>query len=195
MTPQDPRSGELAVEMVPLADLRPHPRNYRDHPEEQVAHLIESIREHGIFRQILVARDGTILAGHGVARACGRIGMEAVPVSCLDLDPEDPRALKILVADNESSRLAEDSEADLAGLLEEINDSLGLLGTGHTEESLAELMASLEVPPLPDPGPQREPVLAAEHLVEIQCTAEALAAFRPTLDQWGKRAGCTVNIS
>jgi hypothetical protein len=177
MTPQDPRSGELAVELVPLADLRPHPRNYRDHPEEQVAHLVESIREHGIFRQILVARDGTIL------------------VSCLDLDPEDPRALKILVADNESSRLAEDSEADLAGLLEEINDSLGLLGTGHTEESLAELMASLEVPPLPDPGPQREPVLAAEHLVEIQCTAEALAAFRPTLDQWGKRAGCTVNIS
>lgn len=168
MTPQDPRSGELAVELVPLADLRPHPRNYRDHPEEQIAHLMESVREHGVFRPILAARDGTILAGHGVARACGRLGIEAVPVSCLDLDPEDPRALKLLVADNESSRLAEDSDADLAGLLEEINTSLGLLGTGHTEESLAELLNGLELPPEPAP-PEEFPAHDEGIATDYQC--------------------------
>jgi hypothetical protein len=126
---------------VPLADLKPHPRNYREHPADQVQHIAESIRANGFYRNIVAARDLTILAGHGVAKAAGYLGMESVPVVRLDLDPEDPRALKVLTGDNEIEHLAEQDDRLLSELLKEISqtDAGGLLGTGYDEMMLANL--------------------------------------------------------
>jgi len=95
------------TEEAALADLRPHPRNYKAHPEDQLAHLERMIRDFGIFKNIVATRDGTILAGHGVATAARRAGLERVPVVRLDLDPLEPKALKIVTADNEVGHLAE----------------------------------------------------------------------------------------
>src|SRR4029453_8865213 len=41
---EPPTTTTAPLETVPLADLRPHPRNYRSPPPEQIAHLAESIR-------------------------------------------------------------------------------------------------------------------------------------------------------
>ena len=37
----------IVTELRALASLRPHPRNYRRHPEHQLAILRESLRVHG----------------------------------------------------------------------------------------------------------------------------------------------------
>lgn len=53
------------IEHVDPKRLKPHPRNYRGHPDDQLAHIERSIRDNGVYRNVLVARDYTILAGHG----------------------------------------------------------------------------------------------------------------------------------
>jgi hypothetical protein len=133
---------ELPVEWVPLASLHPHPRNYRSHPEDQIEHLAASIEQHGYFRPVVIARDGTILAGHGVVQASGHLGVERVPAVRLNLDPESPPALKILTLDNELPRFAEVDDRALSFLLRDIaqQDVTGLVGTGYDDAKLAALL-------------------------------------------------------
>ena len=125
-----------------MGALKPHPRNYRKHPDDQQEHLRRSLRDHGLYRNVITARDGTILAGHGVVEAAQAEGLEQVPVVRLDVEPDDPRALKVLTGDNELARLAEVNDRELAELLRQISevDAVGLLGTGWDEAMLANLV-------------------------------------------------------
>jgi len=126
---------------VRIDELRPHPKNYRAHPPDQIAQLASSIREHGFFRNVVVARDGTILAGHGVVEAARSIGRKEVPVVRIDVDPDGPRALRVLAADNEIARLAENDDRALSELLRWLADAdeTGLEGTGFDRQQLAAL--------------------------------------------------------
>ncbi len=130
------------VELVKVESLKPHPKNYRSHPAEQLAHIKSSLEQHGVYRNIVIARDGTILAGHGVVTAAKELGIKELPVRRLDISPEDPAALKVLTADNELGRFAEDDDRMLTELLKGIRDedSLGLLGTGFDDKQLAALL-------------------------------------------------------
>lgn len=127
-------------EVTPIAALRPHPRNYREHPEDQLEHIAASIRANGFYRNVVTAQDGTVLAGHGVVLASQKLGLEAVPVIRLPLDPEDPRAIAVLTGDNEIGSLAMVNDRVLTELLRELaHTDVGLLGTGFNEEQLTAL--------------------------------------------------------
>jgi len=130
------------LETIAIADLRPHPRNYRTHPDDQIEHLVESIRENGFYRNIVVSRDGVILAGHGVVEALRRMGFDQVRVARLGVDSGDPRALKVLTGDNEIARLGMIDDRVLSEMLREIkeHDARGLAGTGYDEQMLANLV-------------------------------------------------------
>ena len=130
------------VEKMSVGQIFDHPDNYREHPEDQLDHIINSIKQNGLYKNIIVAEDGTILAGHGVMRAVRRMGLKEVPVIKLQIDKHSPQALKILTGDNEISRLAEIDDRNLSNILKSINelDSSGLLGTGYDEMMLANLV-------------------------------------------------------
>jgi len=130
------------VELVPVADLRAHARNYRGHPPDQRRHIRHSMEEHGVYRNVVLAQDGTILAGHGVVEAAVEAGVEHVPAVRLPYGPEDPEAIKVLTGDNELGRLAELDDRLLSELLREVRDTdvNGLLGTGYDDEKLANLV-------------------------------------------------------
>lgn len=127
------------LETVKIADLKPHPRNYRRHPDDQIEHLMASIKEHGLYRNVVVARDLTILAGHGVTQALQKLGVEEVRVARLDVAPNSAKALKVLAADNEIQHLVESDDRALSELLKEISEQDDLLGTGYDKEMLAAL--------------------------------------------------------
>lgn len=140
-------SAVLPTEVVPLEKLKPHPRNYRHHPEDQLEHIVQSIKTHGIYRPIVVAEDFTILAGHGVVLAARKLGLVEVPIVKLSISPDDPRALKLLTGDNEIANLGEVDDRALASILSQIRmeDDAGLLGTGFDDKLLADLILSAKV--------------------------------------------------
>lgn len=132
----------FAPEQVKISKLTPHPRNYVVHPDDQIEHICESIREHGFYKNVVVAADYTILAGHGAVQAAEKMGMESVPVMRLDISPDDPKALKILAGDNEIAHLREIDDRALSEILKDIIDidENGLLGTGYDPMMLANLV-------------------------------------------------------
>lgn len=129
----------FAVVDTPLDELKPHPRNYQRHPDDQLAQLEASLETFGFYRNVVAARDGTILAGHGVVEAARRKGLASVPVLRLEIEPDDPRARKVLVGDNAIGKSAEIDDRALVELLREIADAEGLDGTGFDEAQLAAL--------------------------------------------------------
>lgn len=126
--------------LVDLADLKPHPRNYRDHPQDQIEHLKKSILDNGFYRNIVIAREDTILAGHGIAKAARQLEIIQVPAIRLNIEPDSPAALKLLAADNYLSYFAEDDDRALTELLKDIADGDTLLGTGFDDSQLAALV-------------------------------------------------------
>jgi hypothetical protein len=159
------------LEQLRLADLKPHPRNDGYHPPEEIAHLKQSLTEHGVYRNVVVAQDGTILAGHGVVEAARAVGWTHLPGQRRPYGPEDPRALKILVGDNHIARLREQNDATLAALLKDLaaDDGLGLLGTGFDTVALETLLAKGIVPDFQPAGmdeqgrlDQKEPIICPE---------------------------------
>lgn len=122
---------------VSIAELRPHPKNYREHPQDQLDHIKASLDQHGLYRNVVVAKDGTILAGHGVVEAARDMGMKEVLVIRLDIEPDSNEALKLLAGDNYISRLAIDDDRALSEILKRLNDADDLEGTGFDEQMLA----------------------------------------------------------
>lgn len=131
----------MTEDLAALTDLQAHPRNYRGHTAQQLEHLCQSIREHGLYRRIVVARGNVILAGHGVVAACRQLDYATVPVVRVDLDPFDIRALKLLVGDNQIAQGADIDDRRLTETLKEINASelTDLLGTGYDQQQLMAL--------------------------------------------------------
>lgn len=130
----------LTPRLVELSALTPHPRNYREHPPEQVTEIAASMEQHGVYQNIVVARDLTILAGHGKVLAARELGLTEILAVVLPIEPDSPDALKILAADNYLPHGAADNDRMLTELLKEIQEKDSLVGTGFTDMSLAALV-------------------------------------------------------
>jgi hypothetical protein len=133
------RNINLPTETVDIAQLKPHPQNYRAHPEEQLEHLMKSIEENGLYRNIVIAKDSTILAGHGVVEALTKLKKKTVQVIKLNVSPSSTKALKVLAGDNEIGYLAEIDDRALSELLKSIGQDAELLGTGYDTQMVAAL--------------------------------------------------------
>jgi ParB-like chromosome segregation protein Spo0J len=138
----DLKKNPFVMERVDIHLLKPHARNYQDHPDDQLEHIIKSIETHGFYRNIVVARDNTILAGHGVVKAALKMGKKRIPVIRLDIDPDEPRALKVITSDNEINNLAVVDDRALTEMLREVmqDDGSDLVGTGFNDEQLTALV-------------------------------------------------------
>lgn len=65
---------------LPIAALKPNPRNARRHSQKQLSQIAASIREFGFNSLVVVDEDGVILVGHGRCQAARIAGLETVPV-------------------------------------------------------------------------------------------------------------------
>ena len=128
------------AQQVSIDKIKPHPRNYKVHPPDQLEHLQQSIQENGIYRNVLVANDFTILAGHGIVEAAKLLGLTSVPILRLDLPPDSTKAIKLLTADNEVSHLAETNAREMSELLKELLVEDDLLGTGYDKQKIENLL-------------------------------------------------------
>ena len=94
------------VEMWQVADLVPYAKTARQHPPEQIDQIAASMERFGFTIPMLVAEDGTIIAGHGRLMAAAQLGLAEVPVMVARGWSEEDRRLYTL-ADNRLAEIAE----------------------------------------------------------------------------------------
>jgi DNA modification methylase len=137
-------SSTLAIEQVPMDQLRPNPANPRRIGDEELDALERSIREFGFVQPVLARRDDrTVIGGHQRLVAARRLGYTTVPVTYLDLTTEQARLLNLAL--NRISGSWDD--ALLARLLADLQatPNLDLSLSGFGEDEIADLLRSLEV--------------------------------------------------
>ena len=91
------------------------PKNARAHDERNLAAIAESLARFGQQKPIVVATDGTVLAGNGTLAAAKHLGWERIAAITTDLDGAEARGYAI--ADNRTAELA---EWDMVRLCEEL---------------------------------------------------------------------------
>lgn len=131
--------------VVPLRLVKPHPDNYNQHPETQIADLQSSLELLSQYRSVVLwaQSDGSYiqLAGHGVVEAMKRKGDREVRADILPVELDPMTAKQIMLADNLHARnsLAEDDI--LARLLKEQQlAGVSLASLGSDEEELRQLL-------------------------------------------------------
>lgn len=94
---------KLAIQHVPVADLRPYSGNARVHRPKQIAEIASSITAFGFNNPVLIDKFDVIIAGHGRVEAAKKLGLDTVP--CVRLEHlSDAEKRAYILADN---RLAE----------------------------------------------------------------------------------------
>jgi DNA modification methylase len=147
------------VERRPIETLVPYARNARTHSEAQIAAIAASMREWGWTNPVLVAEDGTIIAGHGRVLAARQLGIADVPVMVASGWSEAQRRAYVL-ADNQLAITGAAWDPELLRLelteLQGLDFDLALTGFGDLELAgiLAEKTEGLTDPDdLPEPPP------------------------------------------
>ena len=88
---------KLKTEYLPIDEVMPYENNAKEHPEEQIEQIKESIRQFGMNDPIGIWKDNVVIEGHGRLTACKQLGFEEVPVIRLDhLTDEERKAYGLI---------------------------------------------------------------------------------------------------
>lgn len=87
----------MKIENKKIADLIPYEFNNRNHSEQQVDRIANSIKEFGFNQPIVIDESNIILVGHGRLAAALKLGLKEVPILQLkDLTETQKKAYRIL---------------------------------------------------------------------------------------------------
>jgi hypothetical protein len=145
------------VERWPIERLIPYARNARTHSAEQVDQIAASIREWGWTNPVLVAEDGTIIAGHGRVLGARKLRIQQIPVMVAAGWTEAQKRAYALADNKLAINAGWDEEMlsfELADLTE-VGFDIGLIGFSDTEiaalgaQSSGGLTDPDETPPVP----------------------------------------------
>jgi len=134
---------QLAIEHVPIGDLRPHPFNPRRISDAEMESLTRSIREFGLVDPIIARReDRTVIGGHQRLLAARRLGLDTVPVVFVDLSPEQSKLLNLAL-----NRISGEWDQELlARLLADLHQApdVDLSLSGFAEDEISKFLKSLD---------------------------------------------------
>jgi 16S rRNA G966 N2-methylase RsmD len=105
--------------MIPIHELKDHPKNRNKHSDEQIERLAKLYEYHGIRHPIIVSElSGCIVAGHGRKLAGKKAGFDSMPV-VFQKFADDTAEYAFIQADN---AIASWAELDLAGINADLPD-------------------------------------------------------------------------
>lgn len=143
------------TDLVPVKDLKPHPKNRNIHPADQIKRLARILNYQGLRAPIVVSRlSGFIVKGHGTLEAIKENEWSQAPVSYQDFEDTD-QEYAFVQSDN---AIASWADLDLSGINLDLADlspefDLDLLGLKDFVLEPADKYCDPEnIPdPLPDP--------------------------------------------
>jgi ParB-like chromosome segregation protein Spo0J len=84
------------LQMMPLDQIKPNPRNVGTHSAKQVRQIANSIVGFGFTNPLLLDENGELIAGHGRYQAAKLLGLATVPaIIVAGLSTAKRRALAI----------------------------------------------------------------------------------------------------
>lgn len=123
----------LKIEYLPIDDLKPYDRNAKEHPQEQIDQIIESIRQFGMNDPIGIwSDDNLIVEGHGRLLALQQMGETMAPTIRLDHMTDEQRRAYTLVHNKTTMNSGFDMEL-LHAELEEIDIDMDDFGFASIE--------------------------------------------------------------
>lgn len=171
----------LEIREKPLSELRPAPYNPRQRLEpgdSAYDKLATSLREFGLVEPLIWNETtGHVVGGHLRLRILHEMGVTAVPVSVVHLDPIREKALNV-VLNNREAQGRFDSDK-LAELLHELKDAPALVLTGFDRRDLPALhlapRAEIETEPIRD-DVEATLTIPRAHFESVSPRLEALVA-------------------
>ena len=134
--------------IVPIDQIRPHPRNARTHSKKQIRQIAASIRAVGFAAPFLIDENKILIAGHGRLEAAKSLGMSSIPAIVIS-GLSDAKKRALLLADNRIAQSAgwdrELLAIELAALPELlVEDDLDISVTGFEPAEIDALHADFE---------------------------------------------------
>jgi hypothetical protein len=123
----------LKIEYLPIDSLKPYEGNAKEHPQEQIDQIIESIRQFGMNDPIAIYGDEhLIVEGHGRLLALQQMGAEEAPTIRLDHMTDEQRRAYTLVHNKTTMNSGFDMEI-LVDELESLDIDMGVFGFDLSE--------------------------------------------------------------
>lgn len=109
----------LAIEYMPIDELRPYENNAKIHTPEQIEQIKNSIKDFGMIDPIGIwSEKNIIVEGHGRLIACKELGLDKVPVIRLDELTDEERKAYTLA----HNQLTMSTGFDMEKLTQELKD-------------------------------------------------------------------------
>jgi len=145
---------ELKTELVKLSKLKPDTRNARLHDERNIEEIKRSLVDNEQYAPLIVQRStGKILAGNGRYTAMKQLDWQECYVTYIDCTDEE--AIKIALADNRTSELAEWDFATLKDLMQELGPEPDVAGWSNEEiEDMFQMFSDEETEVVQDEIPE-----------------------------------------
>lgn len=156
--------------LVPIDSVHQHASNPNN---ADLDALIESIQVNGFVTAVTAdAKTGNIIAGNHRYQALHALGATEIPVIWVD-HMDATGAVRYMVADNRTGKLAVIDESALAALLTDLNDTdLALAGTGYDPDSYDRLLYAIaqepEIPTEPGFGTGHAPLGLFQVVVDFE---------------------------
>ena len=170
---------KLKIEYVDINSIKPYKNNAKEHPQEQIEQIKNSIKSFEMIDPIGIWKD-EIVEGHGRLIACKELGYTEVPIIRLDhLSDEERKAYTLA-----HNKLTMNSDFDIDILNNELDDILNIdmsdfgfdLDLEDEENNLEEnpYTTKINIPQYEIKG--EEPTI--EELVEINKTNELIEEIK-----------------
>jgi hypothetical protein len=105
--------------LVPIQEIKPHPKNRNQHPPDQIKRLGQILTYQGWRYPVKVSkRSGYVTSGHGRVEAARANGWDAIPVNFQNYE-SDEQEYADLVADNSIALWA---DLDFSGIHSDLAD-------------------------------------------------------------------------
>lgn len=134
------------TKLVPISEIKEHPRNPNHHDREQIEILANAIKATGWRTPIGVStRSGFVIRGHGRFAAAKALGLTEVPVDYQTYDSE-AQELADLLADNKIADLGQINYESVSGILKAMPEDQ-LAFTGFREFEITPLLMAEWIKP------------------------------------------------
>jgi len=157
----------MQIEEIKISDIENHPKNPKQHPENQIRLIQKSIERFGWTNPVILDKNNRILAGHARVKAAIEKGYDTIPAIRTELTGDEADAY--LLADNRLSDIAPYDRDILAELLSDLPKDLAEI-TGFDQVQVDALLSGEDIPDIDkfisDSQPENQRVCESDEFFE-----------------------------